>query len=391
VEVFSFFERNLEVSPDKKALTVKINHLYMYEELTDNGQSMGIVEFNMDFYTKEGEIYFLEFSAGGHRKFTSELAEEKFDKFLAKTIEECLLEFQARVAKNLCYHRLVTEKELFSNSINETLELETLNQFRERGLYYSFNDFRDNITDADAVFYTKKYGNDKFEDAGYLKFKEDEDGIRKKDVWGFFENNTVYVQYAEIFIPLNATDSGFILKSVPSNALPAGSSIGIVAGGMAFGLIGVAVASGIGAAAGSREIKNTAYKIDLTTGLIAPYASSKYEKIHAELLFYAQRFNDEKQQFDLYFNDEYYCSFQPNTYATIIVGHDENPVKICLKSPTDEYCEDITADMFNTMYFEAIINKKGKVELFPNRSESTIISIQRRIEEESLTPICTDE
>jgi hypothetical protein len=133
------------------------------------------------------------------------------------------------------------------------------------------------------------------------------------------------------------------------------------------------------------------FKIDLTTGMLVPANKSETKRVSAKLLFYVQRFDPDKLKLDLYVNNVPYCELQPMSYTSTIVAYDENPVKICLKSGSDEYCETITADMFNTIYFEAIIKKKGKVELFPNRSESTIISIRRRIEEGTLKLICIDE
>jgi len=44
-------------------------------------------------------------------------------------------------------------------------------------------------------------------------------------------------------------------------------------------------------------------------------------------------------------------------------------------------------DQATTFYIEAIINKKGKLSLFPKKSESSISFIQSSIEKEKLTRV----
>ncbi len=55
------FERNFEKTTEKKALTVKINHLYLYEEIIENNKSVGVIEFNMDFFALEDNQFIFWF------------------------------------------------------------------------------------------------------------------------------------------------------------------------------------------------------------------------------------------------------------------------------------------------------------------------------------------
>jgi hypothetical protein len=390
MELFSLFMNNFKKDEKKKPLIIKFNHLYLYDNYLADYGNTGVVEVNIDFYTLIDGLYYHEFSAGGHRTFTSNCTNYKFEKYTVWAVQDCFIEFQERMEKQQGYHQLVDQAELFSNSINWKLEENTLKHTRKRGLYYSFNDFRDNITDTLTNFYIKVIPNYDFE-CDYIKFKLDDKNVKTGEIWGFYEDEKIFMRYLNTFAQITPSDSGFILESLPYRYMTDGTHAGIWYSYLYFGITGGIAAGIIGTMAGKPGKEKFKCKLDLATGMATPIIKSNFKTVRAELVIYAQKFKHKKHKLDLYVNGEFHCNIRPKSFTSIIIEYDENPVQLCLKSELDEYCETISMDMFNIMFFEAIIKKNGTVDLFPNRGESMKKSIVHQIYERELMPICIDE
>jgi len=126
-------------------------------------------------------------------------------------------------------------------------------------------------------------------------------------------------------------------------------------------------------------------KLDMTNGIPAPLNEANFTMNEAELIFFTNKTND--QNFELFINGKKKCSFMPNSYYSMRLTSQAIPINVCLKSDSDEYCEAISVDIFNTRYFEVIINKKGKVSLFEKKSASMHSSINYLIEKGKMVKI----
>jgi hypothetical protein len=110
----------------------------------------------------------------------------------------------------------------------------------------------------------------------------------------------------------------------------------------------------------------------------------------AQLILYTGDFPKEKHSLQLIINDSLVFDFHPQSFLMMDVLPEDNSVKVCVKSDTDEYCKEFEPELFNTFYIEMLLDKKGKVGLFPKKSIHSITPLRKKIEEGKLTQIGED-
>jgi hypothetical protein len=108
-------------------------------------------------------------------------------------------------------------------------------------------------------------------------------------------------------------------------------------------------------------------------------------KMSSKLIFYTEKF--EGENLSLFINGNKECTLKPDSYFLAAINQDKNPINVCLKSDSDEYCESITVDPAKTKYFEAMIDNKGKVTLYEKKSQSMQSSIDYLIEKGKIEKI----
>lgn len=120
-------------------------------------------------------------------------------------------------------------------------------------------------------------------------------------------------------------------------------------------------------------------------GAIAAFEDAEFYNRKNSIMVYTGK-NKEKN-LDLIINGKIISKLIPNSYCLLLVTGSEENVNICIKSDSEEYCESFEPDEKKTLYFEAIINKKGKLDIFPTRSEQTISWIWQQINDNKLSKI----
>jgi len=371
-------------------LLIKINKLFVYE-FKSNENTTAVLEINIDFYTQENGSYFYEFMAGHYINFSGENPRSNIDKMIAKATEKCCTEFLHRMKLGLGYHQKTDEKEVYENSLKKTIVVSTRSRNRKNCIYYSFNGFRDNLADTITNFYPKNI-RENYDIRGFQKFKFVSSEIETDEVWGVYFDKNLYIKIDDIFIPVIVTDTEYIIKNMiafhKNQNLLYGAGLGFF---ITFGAVGGAIIGvGIGALSHQKsEISDIDYRIDMATGMPIPLGELHYLKYESELIFFTNKFKGQCP--DLYINGKKECSFKPDSYFSFLVTPEINPVEICLKSNSNEYCETVSADIFNTMFFEAVIKNNGKVSLFEHKSPSMRSSITNLIEKGKIARLNSSE
>jgi len=199
-----------------------------------------------------------------------------------------------------------------------------------------------------------------------------------------WETLVTYIQIDAVFIPIKVTPTAYVIKNLASfyqngRLMEAGAEMGLL------GLIAASKKVYDQDKSYNSDYLEKQFIIDMSTGMPVPMEETDSRKFESKLIFYTDKYDGEN--LDLSINGKKVCSFMPNSYFTIKVTLDENPLNICLKSDSDEYCETISVEIFNTMYFEAIINKKGMVSLFEKKSHAMQSSINYLIENGKMVKI----
>lgn len=382
LEFTNLFYESFEPREGKVPLAVKINHLFLYELKGEEG-SFDAVEINMDFYMHEGNSWFHEFQAAKYLLNYGNTSSGKFENMLENLIEKCFNEYGHRMKNGWGYHRKVNEAEMNENGSGPYLNRIALSQQRTTSLYHTYNDFRDNIADTLTPF--RVLDHRQFEGCKILR--EPYNNQKIKDVWGFHYHDTLFVNIANSYSPAIQTGDQLIIENPPILTDQSGAATGAMIGGLTFGLVGGLVGGLIGSATDGPEQSDLEYTVDFTTGLPVPLETPDYRIYKATLVFYTDKFKSDEHPIQLLAGGDQICIFPQESYLIMDVYPENIPVEICLKSDVDEYCENFEAEIFNTTYIELLIDKKGRVEIFPKQSGHTATSLQRLIEEGKLKRI----
>jgi hypothetical protein len=279
---------------EKMPLSIKINKLFIYQLGGENDYG-DVLEINLDFYVQEGGKHFHEFTSARYYTFNRVKQNENIDDMIVKAIEDCYTEFLHRMNNNWGYHREIGNYELKSNSLDQKPFVSTISNFKQDAIYYTFNDFRDNLADTLTPFELKQFAAASAN--RYAKFKSkitDKGSVEINEIWGAQYNGKLYIQVADYFIPVIPTKDMYIIKNMTTferhNYARKGFKIGynvvffptavmgLVALGPAgiffpsvlLGLAGGGIGAGIGAMSPKIKILNSDYQIDEATGMPVP-------------------------------------------------------------------------------------------------------------------------
>ncbi len=380
-DLFHLFKTSVQPVSNSSALTIKVNHFFIYNLPDENGY-INIAEVNMDFYLRDQNKWYHEFQAGTYKMSRGMNSSNKYEKLLRQAIEGCMDDFISRLNSGLGYHQFIDENEMYIGSPEEFFGESIINANRTRGIYHSFNDFRDNITDTKTTFSTKEKGPDDLEDR-FIKLK----GLNNRDVeniWGIYENGKVYVNVSGYFVPTEYVDGSLVIPVMPL-AMDVSQAGMIGLSGMYFGLLGAMVAVAVFIPLdGGVSMDNQGFLIDPVTGMAVPEEVPDYKSVGSEIVFYTGKFKAEDQKIEVYIDGNYQCTLVSESYAFINRLTPGKEIEICLKSMGSEYCETFLLDQASTFYIEAEIKKKDKLSLFPKKSESSVTYIQNSIEKGKL-------
>lgn len=292
--ILSLFQSNFKETYEKIPLIIKVNKL-LITDFSGINDLYRVIEINLDFYTEENGFYFHEFTAGHYKNSTAHNQSQNIDEMIVNAIKQCYTDFLHRMNNNWGYHQEISKNELQNNSLDHGLFMNGKSKCKKDAIYYSFNDFRDNLADTLTKFGLKPLS--RKNELGYGKFKSEitEKGIIDvKDIWGVQYNSKLYIQVAGFFIPVIVTKDGYSIKNmttfdrhnyarsffmigfsgvfVPTAVLGtiAFGPVGIFFPSTVLGLVGGGIGAGIGGLKPKIRLMEIAYKIDAATGMPVP-------------------------------------------------------------------------------------------------------------------------
>ncbi len=399
MELISLFEIQNVSNTNGTPLYITVNKL----QVSDNGgvnKLFRLLEINMDFYIKENNLYYHEFTAGKYITSNYNLKTQQIDKMIADAISNCYSEFLYRMDNNIGYHKQVDFENLKQNS----LDLQTQNKnFELKGknrIFYTFNMFRDNMADSETQFFLKnlnKYHND----LTVLRYyPSDYETAAASTIWGVVYDNNLYLQVDGIFNKTDRTTDGYIVRNMTSfnnnskasKGFKTGFYVGLAPGFFLGGFAGAAVVSAvsgvigaaIGAASQNIVMSSTSYKIDMVTGLPKPILIKDFEEIKnmKQLVFYSRKIKSEAPE--LFIDEKFVCQFRTNSYFIYHYPDTLDKVNVCLKSNDDSICDNIKTDAAGKKYFEVIVRPNRKLSLFEKKQSQTINYVDVEIKKRKL-------
>ena len=385
-EFKQLFEKSFEPRAGALPLIITVNHLFVYE-INNKEMSFDAVEINLDFYVKDGDEWYHEFQAAEHVVSYQKTPTPQFEKMLTDALEISIEDFAQRMREGLGYHRQKDEEELYLNGLKEDLHRQIMASNRSEGIYRSYNDYRDNLAIANMSF-TVQDSKPNREDNNFYTVRTIYDGKKLKDVWGIYYHDTLFVNLFDNYYPAVWEGEKLIIKDPPVLKHNNAAGVGVMVGaGVAFGLVGGIAAAVLIPVSSNPKSAHRDLAIDIATGIPGPIETPDFKIVKAQLVLYTDDFPNDEHPLQLIINDSLVFDFDQQSYLMMDVFPEDNPVKICLKSDTDKYCEKFEGELFNTSYIEMLIDKKGKVDFFHKKSIHSITPVRQKIEEGKLSQI----
>ncbi len=399
MELISLFETQNTTNANSTPLYITVNKL----KVSDNdgvNKLHRLLEINMDFYIKENDRYYHEFTAGKYVTSTQNPTTQKIDKMITDAVSNCYSEFLYRMNNKTSYHKEVAFEDLKHNTLQDQAQNTSFELIGKNRIYYTFNMFRDNLADSETQFLLKnlnKYHNDL---AVLRYYPSDIETASVSTIWGVVYDNNLYVQVDGIFVKTRSTKDGYIIdnminfknKSKAKKGFKTGYYVGLVPGLLLGGFSGALVLSvvtggigaGIGAISRDIEMSSETYKIDMLTGLPKPILIKNNEEIKnmKQLVFYSRKFNSRIPE--LIINEKTICQFNQNSYYIHTFPDTLSNLVACLKSSADTYCQGITTDFAGKRYFEVIVKSDGKLSIFEKKQSQTIKYVEDEIKTRKL-------
>lgn len=370
---------------EKTPLVVRVNRFFVYNLNGEQG-NFNFAEINLDFYVRKDGVWYREFQAGNYEVSHDNNTSKRYESLLTHVVASCFEEFKARMIGNLGYHQRVDEDEMNHVSPDGQFSKMVSMTYRQRGIYHTYNDFRDNITDIGTPYLTSEVRGSK-SDKSFLKLE----GVKKRkieDIWGIYQDGTAYINIFGVFAPFDITDSSLYIPSMPHPKTSGETAVWIGIGGLAFGAIG-----GVAVAVISTDGKDSPmdpkqpYKVDPATGMAVPVDKPDYKSKGSEIIFYTEKIKPEGQKIEVFIDGNYRCTLTSASYAKIDGLISGKEIEICIRSQGEEYCESLMLDQASAFYVETELKKNGKMNLFPKKSESSISYIDHLIEKGKLKEI----
>ncbi len=404
VELMYLFDNDKTYSGDK-SLIMTVNKLQIYD-FEVKSKLYRVLELNVDFYVFEDGSYYHEFNAGEYILTSKKKEVLRIDRMITTAFERCFKEFLFRMNNELGYHKEVSLLDVQSNSAEQPTSFLPISFKGEDRIYYTFNMFKDSISDIETGFFL--YGINSKYPKDIKKFRYDPPKSSLTDVseiWGVAYNDELHIQIDGLFVKTLSTDSGLTIQDMinfknPNQTLQGfsiGSSLGIAIGSLVGGppvsVLAGAAAGGIGALIGSAskriELTSSVATIDMLTGLpVAKSNSTELPKplVSMEIVFYTWNFRGNNP--DLFINDQIICSLEKNSYFDYAVSDTIKNLVACIKSSTYEECEQIVRLVDSRkVYYEVISQESGKVYFKKQTDHNTIRWVENRIRNEKLTLI----
>ena len=357
-EVSRFYNVNSSENKELIPLIIRINNLFIYP-VAYIGQVSLVANVNLSFIVHEDTTCYEVFNATVTKE-ESVFAENASSctKTLTKALEKCIIQFKQRSTTNKLKRKIIYNKALYNNPLitNDYPIFEATSY--EKGIYWDFYDFRDNTPDKTIPFSINYI---EIEDSLLeAKLKLDSVNLKTKikdffigkpdDIWGFSDEEHIFIRRADKYISLERNDSMFYIIARPKEFGSYTSNYG-----MHHGALGVLISSMFE----HSLYDENKYILDFAYGDLNSYYESSYTKIESRLIFYSAENNTRSEYIDLYTDDKYVCRLTTNTWHQINLPSSIRQIEIkALSSNGQEVSEIIDANLFKDDIYLILDRKK---------------------------------
>lgn len=361
-ELLAFFSKTLTNKKEKEALSVRINHLFIYEVIYQN-REYAFAELNISFYKKEQGHYVELLEVGTAVEKVGMEVTKHHPANIANAISECLKEFKVKWTSSELNDTVIDFSSIEGYDLNEKKYPVFAAPEMSKGVYKTFNDFRFNRP-AHTTTYEVEYYNDTKKGVTVADlFWEKSVPKKERKVWGFCDGTDNFMRVGKSFYKIK--QEGKVFKLLAPK-VQSGSSV--VAGVMLGGVIGGMVGSLVDAA----SVKYQEYNIDFVTGNILPIEEPLYRKIESRILLCSSRYSKKTMQLKIGGDEK--CTLNPGEYMKLSLAPEIKSVELCVETDIGETCENLRPKLFlSTVYVLSGYKKKTPKIDHPNKNILTEI------------------
>ncbi len=348
IKILEFLSANFPKAPGKKPLIIKLNKIYI-SELTLAMAEYAFANLNINFIEAQDSIYIKRFQAVASTKRSGVDVTALHDNNIVNVFSQCFKEFEIRDNLNLLSHDTLNIFELHSQDCNKAdYPILDKSQLR-KGVFLTFNDFRDNIICKDFPFDIKYRTKEDTTFSAKIKFKND----HPDEYWGFCDGKNLFMQIEDKSYPLSLVNGRFVLYP---KSYDISNQNGIAFAGMMFGVFGAAIATM------SQPSSVERFYLDLCTGNIFPDDRQSPFDIIGSKVFYYSDYSKLDTGVCISYNDQKMLCLREGQYAIIDFQPTRSEFEIKITtSDKDILVEDFDPNYLDTQLFLIKVKKKGKL------------------------------
>ena len=216
IEVSSFLHNNMDDKVDGKELIVRVNQIDISEYYNGYTETAK-VEVDLSFIYKENDKYVNKFSSHSVQSLTAVAGVTKHQpELIGEAMAECFDLFYEADCENRLLNDTIPEFELTQKPTYDLLEMNTLNAIdrSKKGLYKSFQQFKDNTPDTSRQFIIDQ--NIKLNTESSMKVKNAKifDATTNKEIdkiWGFSDGRISYYRLGNKKPPLEKNTLSYFI------------------------------------------------------------------------------------------------------------------------------------------------------------------------------------
>ncbi len=357
-ELILFFGKTFIKKENSSSVTLRINNFFIYEL---NGMSS--FELNFDILTFQDSICSIEFSSGTIERRQG-IGEKKIFSNILNAFEKSFNEYNNRKQNNTLIVSRIQKDSAQTNSLFSTSFTNTFSKrLSKKGIYTSFNDFRNNTTDTSYSFKIVEKDYSSAGRAAKMKFITNEPSY---DPWGFTDGTSHYINVNSqdrYYIPLqqyNNSNEFFTYYIIPKD-YSGGYIIGATAGGAIIGAIGSLIYTAIVSAQPDKELELT---LDLSTGKLKSEEFDEKSLLQNSIIFCHSKNSNSTNGVKLQFDNKKSITIPANSYYILKKTPTREPYKIEISSADGENTNvEIDINKMEKQVYLIDQNKRGTIKI----------------------------
>ena len=349
-EILALFQRSYPRNATTKPLTIRLNHLEIYELTTTENEVAG-AEVNISFLEKKNDGSYIELYNMGttvEKKAITDVT-KSHDNNIVNALDHCCAIFAKRVQEGKTWQRqLAAETPLDSFFMRFPIQQATK---PTRGYYMSFEDYRDNLplTDLEFTIEKKKSRSDQ-QNIFSIDWQEGVVIDRKTKIWGLCDGERYYIRTSgNKFFRIEQDSLGRLYTM--NYTTKEQSGVGAILGGVTGALIEEAINY-------SNAILER-YYLNLHTANTLPESSRKKRKAEAVVYINCDKVKGESLPVSIVVGGKSIGTFVSGQAYKVHIPVPAGKMDICVGDESNKICETHDLEPFRTKYLEVNF-RKGK-------------------------------